>query len=224
MVASAVGGLSTIASNSAGLSPSRAAPAVEHARVDARDRRACRRAASRAGRRRRPAPRPRVAGSLERQLVEHGELIGRRQRHHAARRHHAAGSGRERLAAPPATGGRARRVERRQGQGHVQAPWARRWPRGRRVAVIQDLEALEGQQLVGGLDRLGLGRDQRGEPAGRDAARREVDLGADAARRARRPCRRSRRRGRPASRRPCCGATTLPGRASSTRGSLAACS
>ena len=44
---------------------------------------------------------------------------------------------------------------------------------------IQDLEALEREQLVGRFDRLGLGRDQRREPAGRDAARREVDLGAD---------------------------------------------
>src|SRR5207302_1294675 len=43
------------------------------------------------------------------------------------------------------------------------------------VALIQDLEALEGEQLVGRFDRPGLGRDQRGQSAGRDAARREVD-------------------------------------------------
>src|SRR5439155_17063029 len=47
------------------------------------------------------------------------------------------------------------------------------------IARVQDAQALERKQLVGRFDRLGLGRDQRGEPAGRDAARREVDLGAD---------------------------------------------
>jgi len=43
----------------------------------------------------------------------------------------------------------------------------------------KDLEALERQKLVGGLDRLGLGGDQRCEPAGRDATEGKVTLRPD---------------------------------------------
>src|SRR5436190_12358490 len=47
------------------------------------------------------------------------------------------------------------------------------------IPLIQDLQSLEREQLVGGLDGLGLGRDQRSQPAGSDAARGIVDLGAN---------------------------------------------